>query len=669
LIVPASKTRISKLQGLGAAALVFASVLALAQAILVSPDVPFVFQPIGRDPAQWITAPSRLDSNAIRVDLHNVPVYTFEKQFELSARPRSAPVELRALRSYDLFVNHQRVSPPEPPASWKRAAVFDVAAQLAPGPNRIRVEVENPHGPALLQLDLDTQEQRIRSNASWSVVGPTGSPGVHAVRADDTRLHPQSFSMPRAGEMLVRWAPALGLLFVASVGLYLAASRLMRGRVRARAAEITLALATIYWIAVFVFKMSRLPVLTGFDIGGHLFYIDFLLEKHALPLATDGWSTYHPPLFHLLTALLVALFDAARESETGRVLYRLICFLAGLGNVWLSYFLARRLFENDPLRTGLAVAVTALLPMNIYMAAYVSNESLHSAWVSLALLLACDLMLRRGHPPLRVAGLAAALGLAILTKFTSLLMIPVLAFFVGAKAWLLDTGRLRRGVGVGLGVVLGATLVGGWFYLRNWIYFRNPFVWNVDLPGDWTWWEQPGFHTPAWYSGFGQALRHPFFAGYHSFWDAIYSTLWGDGLVAGMIRVSTRHPMWNYDFMTIGYWLAFPATVLVLLGFGRALLIAFRDPDLHRRFAMALVTTALYVIAFALLYVTFQLPYYAQAKAFYALSVVLPLSIAAALGLSLVPEHFAGPRFLAVRALYYGWLGTLAGVLVLSFLG
>ena len=58
-----------------------------------------------------------------------------------------------------------------------------------------------------------------------------------------------------------------------------------------------------------------------------------------------------------------------------------------------------------------------------------------------------------------------------------------------------------------------------------------------------------------------------------------------------------------------------------------------------------------------------------RAQAFYALSAVLPLSIAAALGLSLIPEYFAGPRFAAVRALYYGWLGTLAGALVLSFLG
>jgi hypothetical protein len=667
--VAISELRISRLQRLGAAALVAVSLVALARSILTSPEVPFIFQRGGRDDVQWITAPSRLDSNAIRVDLENVPIYTFEKSFELAARPASAPLAVRALRSFELYVNRERVSPREPSASWKRRLRLDVAEHLVAGSNRIRVEVQNPHGPALLELELDASQTKVRSNASWTVAGPALAPDQHAVRADDTRLHPQSFAMPPTAELLVKWAPVLVFLFAASAGLTLVGSRVLRGQLRTRAPELTLALATLFWIAVYVFKMSRLPVMMGFDIGGHLFYIDFLLGNHALPLATDGWSTYHPPVFYLLTALLVGVFDVVGESGAGRFLYRFFCFAAGLGNVWLCYFLARRLFERDPLKTSLAVAVTALLPMNVYMAAYVSNEPLHSAWVSLALLLACDLMLRRGHPPARVALLAVALGLAVLTKFTGLLMVPTLAFFVGAKAWLLDTGRLRRGVGAGLMVVLGTALVAGWFYLRNWIHFGTPFVWNVNLPTAWTWWEQPGFHTPAWYTGFGQALRHPFFAGYHSFWDAIYSTLWGDGLVAGMVSLSTRHEMWNYDFMTLGYWLAFPATVLMLVGFARGLVAAFGEPDLHRRFAMAVVTTALYVIAFALFYVTFGLAYYAQAKAFYALAAVLPLSIVAALGLSLVPDYFAGPRFVAVRALYYGWLGTLAGVLVLAFLG
>ena len=59
-------------------------------------------------------------------------------------------------------------------------------------------------------------------------------------------------------------------------------------------------------------------------------------------------------------------------------------------------------------KTALAVAAAGLLPMNVYMSAYVSNEPLHAAWVSLALLLASGLLLApavsRRAMSLRISG-------------------------------------------------------------------------------------------------------------------------------------------------------------------------------------------------------------------------------------------------------------------------
>jgi uncharacterized BrkB/YihY/UPF0761 family membrane protein len=67
--------------------------------------------------------------------------------------------------------------------------------------------------------------------------------------------------------------------------------------------------------------------------------------------------------------------------------------------------------------------------------------------------------------------------------------------------------------------------------------------------------------------------------------------------------------------------------------------------------------------------VTFRVPYYAQAKAFYVLSAIVPLSVVAGAGLSLVPDALGEDRHRVVRALYFGWLGALAGCLGLSYLG
>jgi len=105
------------------------------------------------------------------------------------------------------------------------------------------------------------------------------------------------------------------------------------------------------------------------------------------------------------------------------------------------------------------------------------------------------------------------------------------------------------------------------------------------------------------------------------------------------------------------------------VGFGRMLRTAVSDSDLGRRLAFSLLTCVLFVVAFALLRVTVSLPYYAQAKAFYVLSAVVPLSACAALGLAWIPERLSGPRWRPVRSLYAGWLTTLVGSIILSFLG
>ena len=81
-----------------------------------------------------------------------------------------------------------------------------------------------------------------------------------------------------------------------------------------------------------------------------------------------------------------------------------------------------------------------------------------------------------------------------------------------------------------------------------------------------------------------------------------------------------------------------------------------------------LLLAYLVATSLALFTITLRLPYYAQAKAFYILSAIVPLSIVAALGLAWVPERLAG-RWPAASAIYSGWLGTLAATILLAFLG
>ena len=104
-------------------------------------------------------------------------------------------------------------------------------------------------------------------------------------------------------------------------------------------------------------------------------------------------------------------------------------------------------------------------------------------------------------------------------------------------------------------VARGAELaVAGWFYVRTWMELGQPVVGNWNAPGEGrVWWQQPGFHTPAYLTGFGQALVHPYLSGFHSFWDGLYSTLWGDGYLGGRVLPSQRHPFFDPGWMTAGH--------------------------------------------------------------------------------------------------------------------
>ena len=659
-------TSIRRWQFALALAAVVASLAWLLDAALRNPDVPFL---VGTSEPVWIGVYAPPNTNAIAVDRRNVPHYSFSKRFQLDAVPADASIRVRSLGKLELDVNDQRVDAAGAATNWKRETVVPVAVLLESGANEIRARVSNPRGPALLQLRLVEKDRvLLETDTTWRVLGPR-SRLLATVQASDTHRNPQASAIPATGELLLRHPGILALLFLLGSLCHLSLRRGLSPATLARAPAATLALVTLFWLLVYALKSTRLPVLMGFDIVGHLAYIDFLLEHRALPLASDGGSMYHPPLGHAVFAGLASVFDVGASDPAARWLYRLPTFLAGLGSVWLVWLTAKRMFEGDPLRTSLAVAFAGLLPMNVYMSAYVSNEPIHSFLVTLALCIACTLLLKPGAPGLRIAGLAGSLGLAILTKFTALIVVPIITFFLAAKLWIVDRSSPLRAVATSATMVIGVALVGGWAYLRNWSHFGRPVVGNWDLPGVFDWWEQPGFHTLDYYTGFGLSLSQPFFSGYASFWDGIYSTFWGDGLVAGMVRLSTRHSAWNYDFVTLVYWLAFPATLALLWGFLRALRFCTAGSDLPRRLAMSMQVAFLYASAFALLAITLRLPYYAQAKAFYILSALLPLSLVASLGLAWVFERFPAPRWLWLRTLYCGWLGTLTGALVLSFLG
>jgi hypothetical protein len=608
-----------RLQRAGAVALLLGSLAVAVVRCSFSADVPFVW-PSKSSP--WRMAPVPVSAALQQWGRVDAPVTVFSRRFALDSAPADATLTLRALGRFDVRVNGVA---PEGGRShgteWRTRRRLAIGPLLRSGANEIRVSVENRGGPGLLEARIDGLPEAA-SAIGWET-WLDGRPLGPAVPADDTRVNPASLGVETPIEALVARASAIAAL--AALGAFAVGLSLRLSPAR-RAALPSYALigVTLAWTWLFVRKFVAIPPVVGFDVMHHRAYVDHLIAQGALPLATDGWSMYHPPLFYAVAAAVSGLGENA---------------LAVLP--WLALF-------------------AAALPMNLYTAAYFSNEAPHALLVGLALVAGVDALRARRTTARQALLVGLWLGLAALTKFTAIAVVPVALFFLACKLLAIDRAPRRA---LGLTTLAGGTAaaIAGWFYVRAWVLLGEPLVGNWNLPGEgMAWWQQPGFHTPAYYLGFGESLRHPYLSGFHSFADGLYSTLWGDGGIAGRMFPAERHPFWSYDFMSAGYLLALPVTVLLVYGAWRCVRIALTDPEPGQRAAFSFVTTSAFAVGYAILSLTLSLPYFAQAKAFYGLCLVAPLSLFFAAGAGRVDAALAGrpPLRLAFAGLLAAALGT-----------
>lgn len=637
--------------------------VALANALFFSQDVPFL---VG-GPGPWIAAPRPVDTQLVAVDPSSPPVYVFTRRFDATAG-ETARLRARGLRSLDVVLNGVAFDS-NADAGWRIVREFDVASVLRTGRNELRISVANPKGPALLQAELALGERSIVGDADWQVVPPRGNP-VAAARADDTRRHPDAFLLPQPGQVLAQHSIRFALGLCACIALVVAFDLRGPAWLKRHAVPAAWAFALVLWLSVFAIKTSALPATMGFDAPAHMQYIELIRTGLRLPLADEGFSTYHPPLAHATTALVAAIFGASPESAQAGVAYRLVSFVSGAACVLFAGLTAALLWRRDERRVAVTILVAASLPVGVYMAAYLGNESMHAAWISAALFVATRILVCERARRSDLVWLGGLLGAALLTKFTAVALAPLILAFVLAKLALLEARPAREVAIIAAAWVAGMTAMSGWVYARNLWHFGDPLVWNLDVPGAASWWLQPGFHTPGWLLSFGDGMRHPVFAGFASFWDGLYSTFWGDGLVAGMQSAHTRHGAWNDDLMLVGFWLALPATVGIFWGGARAVYAGAHrgaEPggvDLAR---MLLAAVAATLLASCLL-LSLRLPFYAQNRASYLLAAIVPISIFAADALIGLDEALPPAGRRVGRALVFGLSLALLLVLAGSFL-
>jgi len=597
---------------------------------LRDPEIPFLTS----GPGEWVLYPLPYILEAREVKKRTV---CFSREFDLSDSKTPAEVEVRAFRSYELRINGRSIAVgPSSGRSWKTADRYPVTEALLVGTNRLEVDVANHRGPPALSLRLRVGSQTVRTDAtwqartegvSWSPVRLAKEPMTHAITATSPTVREAwSKVWPM---VLIGVGAAVLIVLTAWFGFRRFAACGSGDVQRAiRPAEWGLfALVVVSWIVLCANNLTYLQPVLGFDAPAHYDYLRFLEVNRRLPLAGDGWEMYQPPLYYVATVVVTAVCRSAGLTAAEALVPRLMSMAGGLAAVVLMWFVLRTLFPDSVRARCAGLILTGSMPMLLYMSNYPSNEVMCVAFTIAAILVALRI-LGTDDPAWRLwVMLGFLLGLAMVSKHTAFLAV---VFILASLAvhhvhrYGLNLRRLSGTVGVSFSVMF---LVGGWFLIRNWVHFKNPLVGNWDPVSGIAWWQDPGYGVLDYYLRFGRSLTAPFHSSLYSYADGIYSTVWGDGMCAGIANVQFRAP-WHYDLMCVGYVMAMFPTVLIGVG----LLVTLSEWLRRPTTSWAMVVGHGLFVVFAVFYMTLRLPYYAQAKGFYGLSSMTCLCALGAVG-------------------------------------
>jgi tetratricopeptide (TPR) repeat protein len=393
-------------------------------------------------------------------------------------------------------------------------------------------------------------------------------------------------------------------------------------------------------MALFANNLGVMPTLAGYDVDGHIAYIRYIQEHHSLPRADEGWEMFQPPLYYLLGAALLSVLSLSVTQDGGVMALRVMGLVIGVAHFVLVWASLRLLFPGERSKQRWGLVLAAALPPLLYLSQYVSNEGLAAALVSACVYLTLRILKQESVSWKLSVGLGLCLGAALLTKPTALLVVPVALGALLLKEvnsrWSVVRGpwsvvrdrefwQWAGRVNLALAVCV---IVCGWHYARLWAQYGSPLIGVWDPRLGFSWWQDDGYRTSAFYLRFGEVLVHPWFSSFKSFGDGIYATLWGDGSFGGAADAVARPP-WNYDLMAIGYWLAMAPAIAVVVGGILALVKFLRQPSPEWLLVLGLA----FLAALAVVHMSITVPYHCMVKAFYGLCALVPLCAFGAWGL------------------------------------
>lgn len=370
----------------------------------------------------------------------------------------SAPVGLLRL--------HYQVDLPRWHSSWYRLHVDDKLVSLT----------LNGH-----PVELGKKEVGWRNSGRTFHVGPFLKTGPNVLEAVILNKSSAGLWIDAAARDPWRMAAMALALTALTATAFLIGAHLPLGKWQRVAAIVFLAGALLRG----VYCANTAPFERCYDYNGHLFYLEYVLQRGEIPPRNLGWETFQPPLYYVGS---VGLAQALLFLDGNRLqvfqIWQMEALAISLAVLALGIWIARCCFpleQDHRARTRLLLGL-ALFPSVVFYASRISNDVLFSLCSFVWLL---GLLRFWEKASARWLGLTAlSLGLGLISKSSALLLIPSSLLVLAlqpARTWV---WKLRMGL-FAAGIVL---LIAGPFQIRNAIEARNTsnfVVGNIEsLPDD-----------------------------------------------------------------------------------------------------------------------------------------------------------------------------------------
>jgi len=613
----------------------------LSYQAFVSPQIEFL-RPALR--GKWITHPNP------PIDFQQsstCPNVIFYRDFQLDEIPEKEKIRVTAMRSFWIRVNNEPI-PFDPPNSWKSSIHINLVPYLQSGQNTIRIQVGGPKNPPALLVE---GRRLLRSGENWQV----------ALKPDLSDLSAASIALQDEHYLNSNPNPIRqSTFFVFYLIGFLAYSALGVVVLFIRPNETKFDQDTNLWKKHgFCFLLFLIAVIiqlhnvstyahtrSHFDWQGHVDYIQHIATHWKIPIATDGWEMFQPPLYYLISAVILKTSGGSLKAV------QIFTTLTGLGNLLFSWFLLCQVFPTQTRKRNLGFSVIAMLPMGFYMNSMVSNEIFSGSVISGTIVLSTYLLFKKGLTSYKASiliGLASGLGL--LSKYTALFVLLSLLLLLGLR-FITRQITWKRIVTV----ICTVSLTCGWLYGRNIVRFGDPFIGNWDEASGFHYEQSPGYRNVQFYTQFGSVFYHlPVRSRWVSFWDGKYGSMWTDthGTFLNLSNPTTQL------LGSLSLWLALLPTLAIVFGFGYAIKFLIRHEWNHPYFVM--VTTSVLTIL-SLVSFTMEIPTYSTIKAFFFLSMIPIIGVFAALGLERLCLNLGKLRWIV-----YIHLGTFYGIVSYLF--